>query len=187
MPVSKIYLIPAQEVLEQIYPRLADSDLTPVLLDLQQLFKRHYKLNVDRVQVGVSDVPISTDGKPSRHVQICEFGGCHTSNHMIYINAHFEVAVRFYNKGICTRELYNKTLNWVMAHELAHEAYMYSASNTLKKEISEAAKKEHFKTSYLNHIGSNHPHYEEEIFCEYIASKLAPLVLSEVLSEVDVK
>lgn len=149
--------------------------LTPLFDKTLEIYKKLYKFDLYYMDIEMSDIPLNTNGKPSKFVTKEQFGGCWTTKQIIYINPHFELPVKYYEK-VCDKETYMRILKIIIAHELAHEIYANHASIEFKKEIKKKIKDENFTTSYIQALDINYEKYDEERFCEYLAAQIYPYV-----------
>ncbi len=149
--------------------------LTPLFNKILETYKKLFKFDLYYIDIEMSDIPLNTNGEPSKFVTKEQFGGCWTNRQTIYINPHFESAVKYYEK-VCDKETYMRVLKTVIAHELAHEIYAVHASLQFKKEIKKKVKDENFTTSYIQALDTTYEKYDEECFCEYLAVQVYPYV-----------
>ena len=145
--------------------------LTPLFTKTLETYKKLYKFDLSYMSIKISDIPLNTNGEPSKSTTKAQFGGCWTTKQIIYINPHFELPVKYYEK-VCDKETYMRVLKTVIAHELAHEIYTHHASMEFKKEIQKKIRDEHFTTSYIQALDNTYKKYDEECFCEYLAAQI---------------
>lgn len=132
-------------------------------------YKNSYGIDLSDVQFSLSKIPRYNTGKRNTKFNRLLYGGCWTDKGKIYLNTRLPATVNHYTgKSLISED----DVSNVIAHELAHEIYRKRAGRDLKKKVARKVKQERFTTDYLNSLSRDHKNYEEEAFCEYLASTL---------------
>lgn len=154
---------------------LAHKDIEPIFDEAVSLYDRLYGIDLSYLDFAISDIPLDTLGRPCRTVTAEEFGGCYLHSGIIVFNRHFEKAVNHYY-GYCDREIYQHTLERVVAHEMAHAVWRLHSDDDFRQNILNRAETEGFTTEYLDSLDPSYDKYREEMFCEYLAGTIAGLL-----------
>jgi len=162
-------------------PILTVKTLKPLLEAAKSAYKSMYNFDISYMKVDTSDVPINTEGRPTKSIKLEQFGACWTNKKTIYFNSKFYLAIRYYSQfdevPASAQErivdeiiTYTNALKHVMCHELAHEIYKNLATPEFKQKVHAEAEK--FTTSYLKSLDPESGKYNEELFCEYLGSNV---------------
>ena len=157
-------------------PVLKYGDVYPYFKQVLKEYKNIFDISVANLKMEMSEMPIDTYGRPANFPKN-QFGACWTLKGIVYVNPYFREPCAFFSgkNELSLEEFYN-SLHQVLAHEVAHEIWNNIAKDTFKESILNKAKNENFTTDYLDHYDKSKPKYREEIFCEYLSTKLVSKV-----------
>lgn len=157
-------------------PVLKYGDVHPYFKQVLKEYKNIFDISVANLKMEMSEMPIDTYGRPANFPKN-QFGACWTLKGIVYVNPYFKEPCAFFSgkNELSLEEFYN-SLHQVLAHEVAHEIWNNIAKDTFKESILNKAKNENFTTDYLDHYDKSKPKYHEEIFCEYLSTKLVSKV-----------
>ncbi len=128
-------------------------------------------IDVSYMEYKLTDTPKNSSGD-SVDTPPEEFCGCWTWTGTIFLN------VEFGNLSSVRLEEgheFDMALKLVIAHELAHELWNYLYGPQDREEILRAAREAGFETGYQRSLDSSSAQYEEELFCEYVSSRIAAI------------
>ena len=143
----------------------------PLFTKVISIYYDSYHIDLSYMKIAISEVPLSTNGKPSTYVTPEQFGGCHLHNKTIVYNKYFEKSVMYYCHK-CDKDTYITALKQVTAHELAHEIWFRHADDHFKNKIIDEAISNDFQTVYTKSLNQNSSKYKEELFCEYLVNTI---------------
>lgn len=140
--------------------------------DILEKYKSKFNIDLDYMNVELSELPRFTNGKIDKNMNPDEYSGCHTDLKIIYINPNpINVITHYFpNKRIITDKDVDNFLHTIIAHELAHEVFNNS-DDEFKEFIIKDADRNNFTTEYLNAIKTKvvPERFNKEVFCEYMA------------------
>lgn len=156
-------------LLEKDYRKI--NHLYSIFLNVLNKIKELYNHDLFYIGLKISNIPENKHGDiDQNHIE--KFAGCFVpDNNYIVINPEPEQALKFYNVEIKKKRDLDKFFYHIIAHELFHAVYQNFYSDEIKHAI-EKIKEENFETSYLKKYKAIHKEYDEELFCEYMASRL---------------
>lgn len=134
--------------------------------EVVEKYKNLFGLDLSYMKILFSEKPRNKDGKITMEFSSDEFGGSWTKNKIIYVNPYPEKVVEHWKLDMSPM----KFLEWIIAHELAHEIWWNIATKELKDYILNLAKMSNFSTKYLDTVPKSK--LDEETFAEFMAALL---------------
>jgi len=134
--------------------------------------KKQYGWNLSYMKIQITNVCMFNDNTVDYKRNPKECAGSWTKEKLIHIGDknHLQSVMKYYGLNTSSNNL-NKFIKSIIAHELMHEVYRNILSDKEKAFYKKHISSLNFTTEYLDTV-TNPDSYDEESFCEYIATEL---------------
>ena len=129
-------------------------------------YKDRFGIDLSHVKYFEDTYPRNTDGNFTGEFSSKESGGNWHSDHSISINPKMEEVIKHWKLNTKLQPF----VDWMIAHELAHDVEKNQEHQDLVKKMLEEAKDKKFTTAYLEKAKRRRK--AMETFCEYMAHKI---------------
>lgn len=129
-------------------------------------YKDRFGIDLSNVKYFEDTYPRNTDGNFTGEFSSKESGGNWHSDHSISINPKMEEVIKHWKLNTKLQPF----VDWMIAHELAHDVQKNPEHQDLVKKMLEEAKDKKFTTAYLEKVKRRRK--AMETFCEYMAHKI---------------
>lgn len=146
---------------------LAPFYIEQIFNDVVFRYKELFGFDLSHMKMVPSEQPRYEDGSICKEFSPEETGGSWAKNGIVYINPNPDKVIEHWKLDMSVDDF----LTWIIAHELGHEIWKKTASQTMKDEVLRFAKEHKFSTKYLETVSKKKK--DEETFCEFLASLLS--------------
>lgn len=129
-------------------------------------YKDRFGIDLSNVKYFEDTYPRNTDGNFTGEFSSKESGGNWHSDHSISINPKMEEVIKHWKLNTKLQPF----VDWMIAHELAHDVQKNPEHQDLVKKMLAEAKDKKFTTAYLEKVKRRRK--DMETFCEYMAHKI---------------